>query len=157
MESNLKKFGEGFYELNVSITGMCCLGLLDSSNHSAARTLEDMLETEDVDELNAIFGLDEGDLEEDDLDFSFILDLCHGWLVLAEAAVPHNISFNAVGEVDGYSCGGEFRPLITYKDTLEEALADITTKALEDLERTSNKARKEQGLPVVAAGSEGKA
>lgn len=98
MESNLKKIGEKFYDLNVSITGMCCLGLLDSSNRNAARTLEEMLDTEDVDELNAIFGLGEGDLEEDDLDFSFILDLCHGWLVLAEVAQPRNISFNDAGE-----------------------------------------------------------
>lgn len=40
MESNLRKFGEKFYDLNVSITGMCCLGLLDSSNRNAARALD---------------------------------------------------------------------------------------------------------------------
>ena len=147
MESNLKKFGEKFYDLNVSITGMCCLGLfLDSSNRNAARTLEEMLDTEDVDELTAIFGLGEGDLEEDDLDFSFILDLCHGWLVLAEVAQPRNISFNDAGKVEGYLIGGYFRPLTTYKDTLEEALADIAAKAKDELDTIINKARKEQGL-----------
>lgn len=148
MESNLKKFVEKFYDLNVSITGMCCLGLLDSSNRNAARTLEEMLDTEEVDELTAIFGLGEGDLEEDDLDFSFILDLCHGWLVLAEVAQPRNISFNDAGKVEGYLIGRYFRPLTTYKDTLEEALADIAAKAKDELDTIINKARKEQGLPL---------
>lgn len=148
MESNLKKFSQEFYDLNVSITGMCCLGLLDSSNRNAVRTLEDMLENEDLDELNTIFGLGEGDLEEDDLDFSFILDLCKGWLVLAEVAQPRNISFNDAGEVEGYSTGGYFRPLTTYKDTLEDALAGIAAKAKEELDTIINKARKEQGLTV---------
>lgn len=138
MESHLKKFGEHFFDLHVTITGMCCLGLLDSNSRQAAQTLENMLDAEDVDELNAIFGFSEGELEEDDLDFSFILDLRHGWLVLAEVAQPQNIRFNDAGEVEGYSLGGYFKPLITYKDTLEEALTDITTKAKEEQERIFN-------------------
>ena len=153
MESNLKEFGPQFYDLDVTITGMCCLGLLDCGNQNAVRILEDMLSSQDEDEMAKLFGLDNVNLDSE-IAFDLILDQREGWLVLGEGAQPRNPSFDKKGEVTGYTFGGVYTMLYAYKDTLEEALTDIASQAEARREDVFNKARKEQGLPLVASESE---
>ena len=150
MESNLKKISWKFYILDVTITGMCCLGLLDCGNQNAVHTLEEMLSSQDEEEVAELFGLDDVNLDSE-IAFELILDQRKGWLVLGEGAHPRNPSFDKDGKVTGYTCGGVYNMLYAYQDTLEEALTDIAIQAEAIREDVFNKARKEQGLPVVAA------
>lgn len=154
MESNLVKFSKLFYDLNVTISGLFCLGLMDGSDYHAAKKLEEMLEDEEVEELNALFGFEEGYLDNDVIDFSIILDDLNGWLVQAEVMHPRNITFSSTGKVEGYTSGGIFSPIKVYNATLEGALAAIVSKATNERERIISKARKEQGMPLVASESE---
>lgn len=151
MESNLVKFSKLFYDLNVTISGLFCLGLMDGSDYHAAKKLEEMLEDENVEELNALFGFEEGYLDNDVIDFSIILDDLKGWLVQAEVMHPRNITFSPTGKVEGYTSGGIFSPIKVYNATLEGALAVIVSKASKERERIISKARKEQGLPMEGA------
>ena len=78
----------------------------------------------------------------------------NGWIVLADVAEPFQPSFDKEGKVNGYMIGGVYNMLSSYKDTLEEALSDISSQAEARREDVFNKARKEQGLPLVATESE---
>lgn len=150
MEQNLTKFGEEFYDLDVTITGMCCLGLLDCNSQNSVRVLEDLLSCQDEDEMAKLFGLDDV-IVDDEIAYDLIIESCNGWLVIAEGAEPRNPRFNKDGEVSSYMSGGVYNILHSYKDTLEEALTDIASQAKALREVIFNKARKEQGLPVVVA------
>ena len=153
MEKLLEELGEKFSDMNVTVTGICCLGLLDCNSPNAVRTLEDFLSYQDEDEMAQLFGLD-NIIEDNEIAYDLIIERRNGWIVLADVAEPFQPSFDKEGKVNGYMIGGVYNMLSSYKDTLEEALSDISSQAEARREDVFNKARKEQGLPLVASESE---
>ena len=150
MKKLLEELGESFSDMNVTVTGICCLGLLDCNSPNAVRTLEDLLSYQDEDEMAQLFGLD-NIIDDDEIAYDLIIERRKGWIVLADVAEPFQPSFDKKGKVNGYMIGGVYNMLSSYKDTLEDALSDIASQAKAKREDVFNKARKEQGLPVVGA------
>jgi hypothetical protein len=146
---SMQRYGSIFYDMDVTVTRLSCLALLDNSNPHAVDQIEEMTDDLDFSEYAALFGFDEAELEADDMAISneLVIEFRRGWLVSALAMLPQNISFMEDGSVSGYSSSATFRPLLVYADTLEQALDGIIQKTEMERHEIFNKARKEQGLP----------
>lgn len=148
---NMMQYSRIFYDLDVTVTRLACLALLNPSDPMATTPIEEMTDDLEFSEYAELFGFDEKELEKEDMNISneLVIEMLHGWLVSALVMLPRNISFfmEEGGRVSGYSTSGRFRPLLVYADTLEQALDSIIQKA--ELERHDifNQARKEQGFP----------
>lgn len=148
MEKVIKQYSQDFYDKNVSIGRMVCLGLLSFDSYEALNMLDDMTDDLDAQEYANLFGIEP--VEEDERDEPFIHELtiekCHGWLIEAQVAEPRNVDFKETGKIRSYSTGGVYFPILVYAATFEEALKIIKDKADTKRNAAFNKARREQGL-----------
>ena len=145
---DLQNYGSKLYDFNVTITRLSCLALLDNSNPFATDQIEEMTDDLEFSEYAALFGLDEEELQENDMAISseLVIEMRRGWLVSADMMLPANVGFKKDGTLVGYSSSNYFRPILTYADTLEQALDKVIQRATQERHETFNKARREQGL-----------
>lgn len=147
---NLRKYGQEFYDLDVTVTGLLCLELLDASNPFASEQVADITEHLEAEEYAELFGLqpdelDDGDVS--DITHEYVIMERRGWIVAANIMEPRNIRFDKTGKLEGYSSSTTFRPILTYHAELGFALDIVIGKAMRARKEFFDKARREQGLP----------
>jgi hypothetical protein len=148
----IQKYGRLFYDLNVTINRMVCLGLLDASEPAVNTLLDEMMQDFDMEHYAVLFGLHAEEIggisiEDDTLDIhEYILEVRHGWLVSAVIMRPEQIDFDKKGEVVDYMPSDSYIPVLTYGKTLQEALEKISDTASQCQHEIFNSARREKGI-----------
>ena len=64
---DLQNYGSKLYDFNVTITRLSCLALLDNSNPFATDQIVEMTDDLAFSEYAVLFGLDEAELQENDM------------------------------------------------------------------------------------------
>ena len=146
----INKYSQSFYDGDIRVSRLVCLGLLESISPEGITQIEELIEHLSAEESSALFGVENWNFDEDDLEdfITYLIDTRRGWLVSASLGEPFDIRLDEKGDVLGYgiSCG-RYR-LLAYKETLEDALEDIDKQASQIRLSVFNKARQAQGFPV---------
>ncbi len=145
----LKKYGQRFYDMDVTVTGMMCLALLDNADPRATEQIEELTSDLDNREYAELFNLEpeEPGEERSVITHECTIEMRHGWLVAADVMRPNFVDFSEDGIVLAYSSSCVFRPVLAYGETLETALNSLVNQAEEFRKMVFSQARKEQGLP----------
>ena len=151
---DVEAYGETLFDLDTTVTGMLCLGLLHFSDVKAVGVVEDMTRDLDSGEMAKAFGIDQetaDDMITTDMVGESLLQDLDGWVVTASVGAPGRCSFSESGNVKSYQIGAVSYPVTVYEDTLASAMNKLVETARDLRHKCFNKARVALGKSEMPA------